>query len=105
MIMYLFYFLFKIYSDGLDLNVAEQKGILKQRAEAQIEQVTSFVLKNALRQKLNSLMFRRRSAGKEASDENKELVGTRVIPDAALACAAKAIFKVGTAYVTSGWGL
>ena len=44
-------FMFQIYSDGLDLSVAEHKGVLKQRAEEKIELVKSLVLKNALRQK------------------------------------------------------
>lgn len=75
-------FMFKIYSEGLDLNIAEHKGMLKQQAEAQIEQVRSFVLKNALRQKLNSLLFKRRNKpGQRVESESQDLVTARVIPD------------------------
>ncbi len=75
-------FMFKIYSEGLDLRIAEHKGMLKQQAEAQIEQVSSFVLKNALRQKLNSLMFKRRNKyNHDKADEPQDLVGAKVIPD------------------------
>jgi len=74
-------FLFQIYSDGLDLNVAEHKGILKQRAEEKIEQVRSPVLKSALRQKLNSLTYRR--AGKQRADiaPQRDLVSNKVLRD------------------------
>jgi DNA primase len=75
-------FLFRIYSEGLDLNIAEHKGVLKQRAESQIEQVKSFVLKNALRQKLNTLTYRRQK--KESFNDanvNRDMVTAKVIPD------------------------
>ncbi|KZY35278.1 MULTISPECIES: DNA primase [unclassified Oleiphilus] len=75
-------FMLKIYSEGLDLRSAEHKGLLKEQAEAQIERVKSFVLKNALTQKLNSLMFKRRGKFKQdAASDGRELVGARVIPD------------------------
>lgn len=50
-------FFFKIYSQGLDLSVPEQRGLLRERAEPQIEQISSAVLKSALRQQLNQLSF------------------------------------------------
>ena len=80
-------FLFQIYSDGLNLNIPEHKGILKQRAEAQIEQVTSAVLKSALRQKLNSITFRRNDSfqrkGKDRnnSEASRDLVSNKVLRD------------------------
>ncbi len=75
-------FMFKIYSEGLDLKIAEHKGKLKRQVEAQIEQVKSFVLKNALRQKLNSLMFKRRNNYNQANKEDaQDLVSAKVIPD------------------------
>jgi DNA primase len=74
-------FMFQIYSEGLDLGVAEHKGVLKQRAEEQIELVKSLVLKNALRQKLNSLTFRR--SGKKQTDvaPQRDLVSNKVLRD------------------------
>lgn len=75
-------FMFKIYAEGLDLNIAEHKGKLKQQAEAQIENVKSFVLKNALRQKLNSIMFRRKNNGYQSkTEDSQDLVTAKVIPD------------------------
>lgn len=60
-------FFFQIYSDGLDLNVAENRALLKQRAEPHIEQIQSAVFKSALRQQLNAMTFRRpnKFAGKD----------------------------------------
>ena len=79
-------FFFQIYSKGLDLEVAEQRGILKQRAEAQIEQVQSAVLKSALRQQLNSLTFRRNQNSKfnkqkPVAKVERDIVSNRVIRD------------------------
>jgi len=74
-------FLFQIYSDGLDLNVAEHKGVLKQRAEEQIEQVKSLVLKNALRQKLNSITFRRSGKARKDAEPKRDLVSNKVLRD------------------------
>jgi len=66
--------------------VAEQRGILKQRAEAQIEQVQSAVLKSALRQQLNSLTFRRNQNSKfnkqkPVAKVERDIVSNRVIRD------------------------
>jgi len=78
-------FFFQIYSKGLDLNVAEQRGILKQRAEERIAQVESPVLKSALRRQLNELTFR--SSGSWNKDKRrppepvKDLVAARVLRD------------------------
>jgi len=84
-------FLFQIYSEGLDLNIAEQRGVLKQRAEGQIARVQSAVLKSALRQQLNAITFRRAGRGEfqEASAGKRDLVGHKVVrdPDVALCLA------------------
>ncbi len=86
-------FFFKIYGRGLDLTVAEQRGILKERAEAQIEKVQSRVLKSALRTQLNSLMFPRRDkefkSNKAPRVEQQALASARVVsdPDTALCLA------------------
>lgn len=48
-------FFFRVYQDGLDLEVAEHRGILKQRAQEQIEKVRSAVLKSALGDRLYHL--------------------------------------------------
>ncbi|MDX1452947.1 MAG: DNA primase [Oleiphilaceae bacterium] len=88
-------FFFQIYSQGLDLTVAEQRGMLKQRAEAQIEKVASKVLKSALRAELNKRMFPQRQAwGQDKKPakpaiENPSLTSTRVVsdPDTALCLA------------------
>lgn len=53
-------FLFQTYGEGLDLNIPEHRGILRERAEPVIEQTKSKVIKSALRQKLNELTYRRR---------------------------------------------
>lgn len=74
-------FFFQIYSDGLDLNVPEQRGLLKQRAEAQIEQVQSQVLKSALRQQLNTLTFRRHDRAQSAAQPSRDLVSNKVVRD------------------------
>jgi len=75
-------FLFQIYSEGLDLNIAEHKGILKQRAEAQINQLNSAVLKSALRQKLNTITFNRNTKfNKQTQEQARDLTGNKVIPD------------------------
>ena len=74
-------FMFQIYSDGLDLEVAEHKGVLKQRAEEQIELVKSFVLKNALRQKLNTLTFRRSGKNRSDAAPQRDLVSNKVLRD------------------------
>jgi len=74
-------FMFQIYSDGLDLGVAEHKGVLKQRAEEQIELVKSLVLKNALRQKLNSLTFRRSGKNRTEAAPQRDLVSNKVLRD------------------------
>ena len=86
-------FFFKIYQRGLNLDVAEQRGILKERAEAQIEKVHSSVLKSALRAQLNSLTFPRRDnksfKARSPVAEKQELVSARVVsdPDTALCLA------------------
>jgi len=75
-------FLFQIYSEGLDLKIAEHKGVLKQRAEVQIEQVRSKVLKNALRQKLNQITYQRVKRGAfQEQDSARDLVSTKVVQD------------------------
>jgi len=75
-------FLFQIYSEGLDLSVAEQKGVLKQRAEAQIEQVRSPVFKSALRQKLNAITYQRWGKSNfQQKDQGRDLVSNKVMPD------------------------
>jgi len=74
-------FMFQVYSDGLDLEVAEHKGVLKQRAEEQIELVKSLVLKNALRQKLNSLTFRRLGRNHAEAVPKRDLVSNKVLRD------------------------
>ena len=75
-------FLFQVYSEGLDLNVAEQKGVLKQRAEAQIEQVRSPVFKSALRQKLNSITYQRFGKNSfQQKEQGRDLVSNKVMPD------------------------
>lgn len=56
-------FFFKAYLKGLDLNIAEHRGILKQRAEPQIEKAQSIVLKSALKKQLNDLTFPKRQWG------------------------------------------
>ncbi len=78
-------FFFQIYSKGLDLNIAEHRGVLKQRAESQIELVASTVLKSALRRQLNALTFRRKDETKKVSSTGeqgvRELVAARVVRD------------------------
>lgn len=74
-------FFFQIYSDGLDLNLPEHRGLLKQRAEPQIEHVQSAVLKSALRQQLNSMTFRRVDRGNQKTDLSKDLVSNKVVRD------------------------
>lgn len=82
-------FFFQIYSAGLNLEVAEQRGILKQRAEAQIELVHSVVLKSALRKQLNSLTFHHtgqaRTKFKQAA-KPRDLTSNKVIRDPDSAC-------------------
>lgn len=69
-------FFFQIYSDGLDLNVAENRALLKQRAEPHIEQVQSAVLKSGLRQKLNEMTFRRPGQGQFRKPASESMVQT-----------------------------
>jgi DNA primase len=54
---------------------------LKQRAEEQIELVKSLVLKNALRQKLNSLTFRRFGKNRPEVVPQRDLVSNKVLRD------------------------
>jgi DNA primase len=73
-------FMFQIYSDGLDLNVAEHKSMLKERAKEQIAKVKSPVLKHALAQ----MLYSRTSSwkGKESDGgAQRDLVSNKVLLD------------------------
>lgn len=74
-------FIFDIYAADLNLNLAEHKGILKQRVEPQIEQIRSPVFKSALRQRLNQLSFRWQKHNDKDLPGSKELAGDRMMLD------------------------
>jgi DNA primase len=83
-------FLFQIYAEDLELSVPEQRGVLKERAEAQINRVGSSVLRSALRNELNRILFRRPESGGRASVVQLAEAGTvRVLrsPDSTLCLA------------------
>lgn len=74
-------FMFDIYASGLNLNLAEHKGLLKQKVEPQIEQVRSPVFKSALRQRLNQLTFRWQKQFDKALPGSQDLANDRMMPD------------------------
>ena len=81
-------FFFQIYSQGLDLNLPEDRGILKQRTEPQIEKIQSTVLKSALRKQMNQISFqisgdRKQRANKPAKQviQQREISEVRVLRD------------------------
>jgi len=87
-------FLFQIYTDGLDLSVPENKGVLKKRAEAQIEQVRSPVLKSALRQRLNAITFQRLDKKNiQMKGQERDLVGNKMIPNPDIALCLSLYFE------------
>lgn len=82
-------FIFDIYAAGLNLNIAEHKGLLKERVEPQIEKIKSPVFKSALRQRLNQLSFRWQKHDDKNMPGSRELSGDRMMldPDVSLCLA------------------
>lgn len=81
-------FFFQIYSKGLDLSLAENRGVLKQRTEPHIEKIQSAVLKSALRKRLNQISFqysanhgKGKSQGSKRSSHQQDLSDVRVVRD------------------------
>lgn len=74
-------FLFEIYAEGLNLNLAEHKGLLKQRIEPQINKLNSPVFKSALRQRLNQLSFRWQKHEEKNMPGTRDLSSDRIMPD------------------------
>jgi DNA primase len=74
-------FMFDIYSSDLNLNLAEHKGLLKQRVEPQLNQIKSPVFKSALRQRLNQLSYQWHKPGDKALPGTSDLVSDRIMPD------------------------
>ena len=79
-------FLFQIYASGLDMRQVESRGALKQKAEVQIEKVRAKVLKSALRQQLNGLVYQYKGrAGKKQGDSfqvsgvSGDLAGVKIV--------------------------
>lgn len=82
-------FIFDIYAADLNLNIAEHKGLLKERVEPQIEKIKSPVFKSALRQRLNQLSFRWQKHNDKKVPGTNELSGNRMMldPDVSLCLA------------------
>lgn len=82
-------FIFEIYAADLNLNLAEHKGVLKERMEPQLEKIRSPVLKVALRQRLNQLSFRWQKHQDKPLPGAQSLTSDRVMldPDVALCLA------------------
>lgn len=76
-------FIFDVYAADLNLNIAEHKGLLKERVEPQLEKIKSAVFKSALRQRLNQLSFRwqKHDAQGRALPGGRELSSDRVMLD------------------------
>mgnify|MGYP003640152405 FL=1 len=74
-------FIFDIYAADLNLNIAEHKGLLKERVEPQIEKIKSPVFKSALRQRLNQLSFRWQKNDAKSMPGTRELSGNRMMLD------------------------
>ena len=74
-------FLFEIYAADLNLNLAEHKGLLKQRVEPQLNQIKSPIFKSALRQRLNQLSFQWQRHDAKQLTGAADLAGDRIMPD------------------------
>lgn len=81
-------FFFQVYSSGLDMRQVESRGVLKQKAEVQIEKVRAKVLKNALRRQLNSLVYQQyQAAGSKKKQDSSfqppgvggDLAGVKIV--------------------------
>lgn len=93
-------FFFQIYSKGLDLSLAENRGLLKQRTEPHIEKIQSAVLKSALRKRLNQISFQsgeRRERGKPQGQKKphfqQELSEVTVVRDLGTAYCLALLYK------------
>jgi DNA primase len=82
-------FIFDIYAADLNLNIAEHKGLLKERIEPQLKKINSAVFKSALRQRLNQLSFRWQKHDDKKMPGTTELTGDRMMldPDVSLCLA------------------
>lgn len=81
-------FFFQAYSQGLEMGLAEDRGVLRQRTEGLIEGVKAPVLKSALRRTLNQMAFGYQKDKKSSSAKPEsgaagamELADTRVMRD------------------------
>jgi len=74
-------FLFEIYAADLNLNLAEHKGLLKQRVEPQLNQIKSPIFKSALRQRLNQLSFQWQKHDARQLQGAADLAGDRIMSD------------------------
>ena len=74
-------FIFDIYASDLNLNLAEHKGLLKQKVEPQIAQVRSPVFKVALKQRLKRLTFRWQKYEDTKLPSGQHLANDRMMQD------------------------